>query len=335
MPSKRSKIFGPTKEAAQIEWSKVFSKQLMREENIPTAKYKTFIDIALAKKYLKKQNFPIVIKSDGLAFGKGVIIAQTHQEAEKTLEDILVKKIFGKSGDQVVIEEFLEGTEISIHALSDGKHVSLFPASQDHKAIYEGNKGPNTGGMGTIAPLPEITNAQLEEIKEKIVIPTIKGMMKKGLPFIGCLFPGLMITKTGIKVIEFNSRFGDPEIESYMRLLETDLFDILNACVDGTLDKQNITWSNKSACTIALASATYPEGSHKGDVIKGLEKVKDKDVVIFHFATKMENGKLVTNGGRVLAITATGKIWMKHSIRHTLLSVKTVFTLRECNTERT
>jgi phosphoribosylformylglycinamidine synthase subunit PurSL len=301
------KIFGASKAAAQIEASKAFAKKLMKEEGIPTAKYETFTDFKKAQKYIQDHSLPIVIKASGLALGKGVIIAQTLGEAEKTLEEIMVKKIFGDSGNEVVIEEFMQGQEVSTHAFSDGEHVALFPTSRDHKPIYEGNLGPNTGGMGTIAPLPEITDKQLEEIKKKIVLPTIKGMKKRGKTFVGCLYPGLMMTKDGPKVVEFNCRFGDPEIESYMRLLETDLFDILNACVEGTLDKQTIKWSKKSACTIALASATYPAGSHKGDIIHGLEKIKDKDIVVFHFGTKKENGQIVTNGGRVLAVTATGK----------------------------
>lgn len=301
------KIFGPSKNAAQIEASKAFAKQLMKEEGIPTATYESFTDYKKAKKYLQNHPLPIVIKASGLALGKGVIIAQTHEEAERTLEDIMVKKIFGNAGSEVVIEEFMQGEEVSIHAFSDGEHVSLFPTSRDHKPIYEGNKGPNTGGMGTIAPLPDVTTEQIENIKKKIVLPAIKGMKKRGMPFVGCLYPGLMMTKDGPKVVEFNCRFGDPEIESYMRILETDLFDILNACVDGTLDKQKIKWSNKFACTIVLASANYPAGSHKGDIIKGLENIKDKDIVTFHFATKQENGNIVSNGGRVLGITATGK----------------------------
>ncbi|MBI5122523.1 phosphoribosylamine--glycine ligase [Candidatus Roizmanbacteria bacterium] len=305
--TKKLKIFGPTKEAAQIEASKAFAKKLMKENNIPTAKYETFTDFTKAKKYIQKQPLPIVIKASGLALGKGVIIAKTLEEAKKTLEDIMVKKIFGDAGSEIIIEEFMEGKEVSIHAFSDGENVVLFPTSRDYKTIFENNIGPNTGGMGTIAPLPAIIDKQLEEIKNTIVIPAIKGMKNHGTPFVGCLYPGLMMTKDGPKVVEYNCRFGDPEIESYMRLLETDLFDILTACLDGTLDKQKITWSKNSACCIVLASATYPAGSHKGDIIHGLKKIRDEDIIVFHFATKKENDKLVTNGGRVLGITATGK----------------------------
>ncbi|HEX8931824.1 MAG TPA: phosphoribosylamine--glycine ligase, partial [Patescibacteria group bacterium] len=301
------RIFGANKKAAQIESSKAFAKKLMQDNNIPTAKYETFTDFAQAQKYITKQALPIVIKASGLALGKGVIIAKTFAEAEDALRDIMVKKIFGEAGNEVIIEDFLEGQEVSIHAFSDGEHVALFPTSRDHKAIYEGNLGPNTGGMGTIAPVPEVTNTLIEEIKNRIVLPAINGMRKRGIPFVGCLYPGIMLTKDGPKVVEFNSRFGDPEMESYMRLLETDLYDILNACVDGTLNKQKIKWSKKSACTIVLASKGYPESSRKDDEIFGLDKIKDKDIVIFHFATKKEKDKIVTNGGRVLGVSAIGK----------------------------
>jgi phosphoribosylamine---glycine ligase len=302
------KIFGPTKEAARIEWSKSFAKKLMKEENIPTAKYQTFTSSHAAKKYLQKHEFPVVIKASGLALGKGVVIANDLKEALSTIDDIMVKKVFGASGAEVVIEEFLEGREISIHVFSDGKTYSMFPTARDHKPIYDGNKGPNTGGMGTIAPVRGVSKKDLEEIKEKIVIPALEGLKKRGTPFTGCLYPGLMLTKDGPKVIEFNSRFGDPEMESYMRLLKTDIFDILLACIEGNLSQLKIKWSNKYACCIVLASAGYPASSHKGDIIYGLEKAwKKKDIEVFHFATKKEKGKIVTNGGRVLGVTATGK----------------------------
>jgi len=300
------KIFGATKEAAQIESSKAFAKELMKNEGIPTAKYETFTDAKKAKAYVKKHGAPIVIKASGLALGKGVVVAQTLDEALIAVDDAMVNKVFGEAGSEVVIEEFMEGKEVSIHAFSDGEHVVLFPTSRDHKPIFEGNKGPNTGGMGTIAPLPEITKEQLEEIKKKIVLPAIKGMKKRGTPFVGCLYPGLMITKDGPKVVEFNCRFGDPEMESYMRLLDSDLFEFLHACVEGTLDQIKVTWSKKSACCIIIASAGYPASSHKGDVLYGLDKVA-KDVVVMHMGTKQDGDNVVTNGGRVVGVTAVGK----------------------------
>lgn len=302
------RIFGPTKEAAKIEWSKAFAKALMEEQKIPTAKYKTFTNAASAKNYIKNQKLPVAIKASGLALGKGVVIANDQKEAMQAIDDAMVKKVFGEAGSEVVIEEFLEGKEISIHVFTDGKTYSIFPTARDHKPIYDGNKGPNTGGMGTIAPVPGISKKDIEDIKEKIVEPALEGLRKKGTPFTGCLYPGLMMTKAGPKVIEFNSRFGDPEMESYMRLLDSDLFEILDSCAEGTLDRVKIKWSEKSACCVVLTSAGYPASSHKGDVVKSLEKYKNsRDIEIFHFATKLENDQIVTNGGRVLGVTATGK----------------------------
>ena len=227
-------VFGPTKAAAEIEWSKSFAKQFMKEAGIPTAAYQVFTDIEKAKSYIKTQPLPLVIKASGLAFGKGVVIAGSMQEAEIVLEDMMGDKIFGESGTKVVIEEFLEGQEISIHAFSDGEHVVLFPPAQDHKRIGERDAGPNTGGMGTVAPVPFVTEIQMKKIADQVVVPTIVALKKRGRLFKGILFPGIMLTKTGPKVIEFNARFGDPETQSYMRILETDLVDILMACIDGT-----------------------------------------------------------------------------------------------------
>ncbi len=304
---KRLKIFGPTKEAAKIEWSKSFAKDLMKDEKIPTAKFSTFKNAADAKTYLKNHTFPVVIKASGLALGKGVIIARSLDQALGTINELMVKKIFGEAGNEVVIEEFLQGKEISIHVFSDGNIFSIWPASRDHKPIHDGNLGPNTGGMGTIAPVPDITKNDLETIKKKIVEPALNGLKKKGIPFVGCLYPGLMMTKDGPKVIEFNSRFGDPEMESYMRLLQTDFYDILVACVEGNLSELNIKWAKQSACCIILASPGYP-GSYKKNIeIHGLNNIKNEDIFVFHFATKKANGKILTNGGRVLGITAIGK----------------------------
>jgi phosphoribosylamine--glycine ligase len=213
------------------------------------------------------------------------------------------EKLFGTAGDEIVIEEYLEGKEISVHAFCDGEHAVMFPASQDHKRIFDGDRGANTGGMGTIASIPWVTDVQMQEIKEKIVLPTLIALKKRGRSFKGILFPGIMITKDGPKVIEFNARFGDPETQSYMRILGTDLADILLACIDGTLGKQEIKWSKKSACCVVCASGGYPGAYEKGKTIRGLEKV-DKNIVIFHAGTKIINGEIVTNGGRVLGITA-------------------------------
>ena len=300
-------IFGPTKKASQIEWSKVFSKDLMRETGVPTAMYETFTDVEKARDYLKKQKMPVVIKASGLALGKGVIIAKTLEEAEGALEEIMVKKVFGEAGVEVVIEEFLKGEEVSVHVFSDGETVSVFPASRDHKSIFEGNRGPNTGGMGTVAPAA-LTNEKLEEMEQMIVSPIIRGMKKMDIVYTGILYPGIMMTDTGEKVLEFNSRFGDPETQSYMRILKTDLFDIMMSCCTGSLEKIKIEWEDKFACCVILASEGYPGSYKKGVVIEGLEEVeRDRDIVVFHAGTKSVDGKICTNGGRVLGVTATGK----------------------------
>lgn len=299
------KVFGPTKEASEIEWSKVFAKDFMKKENIPTAKYETFNDPILAKEYVKEQSLPVVIKASGLALGKGVIIAQTIDEANEAIDQIMVAKNFGDAGNEVVIEEYLTGIEISTHAFCDGENIAMFPLSQDRKRVFENDEGPNTGGMGTIAPVSDITQDQVDEIEEKIIRPTIKSLEKMGRTFKGILFPGIMITKDGPKVIEFNARFGDPETQSYMRILETDLVDILLSCIDGTLDQQKIVWSEKCACCIVLASGGYPRNYEKGKEIKGLN-IKKEGIEVFHAGTKNNEGKIVTNGGRVLGVTNIG-----------------------------
>lgn len=301
-------IFGATKEASQIESSKAFAKKLMVDEHIPTATYETFSDYTKAREYIVKHPFPLVIKASGLALGKGVVVANTIKEAEKALTDMLVNNKFGKAGDTVVVEEYLEGNEISMHVVSDGEKFIVFPPSRDHKPIFDKNLGPNTGGMGTIAPVPNISEQQIEEINKRIIVPLIKGMRQRGIPFKGLLYPGLMMTKQGPKVIEVNSRFGDPEAESYMRLLKSDLFEILYQSATGKLTDTPIEWLNQSACCIVLAAAGYPGEYKKGEIIYGIDRVEkeDKDIVVFHFATKRENGNLVTNGGRVLGVTAVG-----------------------------
>ena len=302
------RIWGPTKNAAKLEWSKAFAKNFMERHNLPTAKFKVFTEYDEAKKYVEEKSFPVVIKASGLALGKGVIIAQTKEEALETLENILVKKVFGEAGDEVIIEEFLSGPEISIHVFSDGISYQIFPTSQDHKRIGENDIGLNTGGMGTIAPISFVSIEQFKEIEEKIVVPTLKGMKEEGNSFEGLLYPGLMLTKNGAKIIEYNSRFGDPETETYMRLLDTDLLDIFNAIVDKKLSGVEIKWKKCFACNIVLASGGYPEKYEKGKIISGIpEAEKEKDVIVFHAGTKYdENKNLVTNGGRVLGISATG-----------------------------
>ncbi|MEK7471325.1 MAG: phosphoribosylamine--glycine ligase [Patescibacteria group bacterium] len=301
------RIFGPTKQASKIEWSKAFSKNFMHQHNLLTAKFEIFNNFEKAKKYISEQSFPVVIKASGLALGKGVIICQNLEEANEALENMFIKKVFGDAGSIVVIEEFLTGPEISIHAFSDGKNYKMFPTSQDHKKIGENNTGLNTGGMGTIAPLPFVTDKLLKNIEKDIVIPTIESMNKDDNPFLGVIYPGLMLTKDGPKILEYNARFGDPETQTYMRLLDTDILDIFNACVDEKLDQIEINWSKKFACTIVLASGGYPENYEKGKVISGIEEAEmQSDIVVFHAGTKIVRQDLTTNGGRVLGVSAIG-----------------------------
>jgi phosphoribosylamine--glycine ligase len=303
------KIFGPTKGAAQLEWSKAFSKDFMVENGIPTATYKTFTDPILAKEYLSNAQFPLVVKASGLALGKGVLICQTRDDALKAVAEIMESHVFGNAGNEIVIEEFLQGVEVSTHAFSDGKTHVLFPVSQDHKRIGEGNTGLNTGGMGTVAPVPGLPKILLDKIDTDVVQSTLLGMEKRGAAYTGVLYPGLMLTETGPKVLEYNARFGDPETQVYMRLLETDLIDITLACTNGTLKDLSISWNTGAAANIVIASGGYPESYEKGKVISGIEEAeKIPGVIVFHAGTKRsENGELVTNGGRVLGVSAVGE----------------------------
>lgn len=301
------RIFGPTKAAAELEWSKAYAKDFMARHHIPTAEFKVFNALEHAQEHIRKVGAPIVIKASGLALGKGVFVCKTLPEAEHALTEIFVNKIFGDAGNEVVIEEFLSGPEISIHAISDGKTYQIFPVAQDHKTIFENGNGPNTGGMGTIAPVPWLSEDELEIIEDTIIRPTLEGLKKDGRPFTGILFPGLMMTPTGPKVIEFNARFGDPEAESYMRILKTDLVEIAQACIDKKLDKLKIEWEAGAACTIILASGGYPDAYERGKEITGIaEAEKIPNVLVFHCGTAEKDGKLVTNGGRVLAVSARG-----------------------------
>jgi phosphoribosylamine--glycine ligase len=300
------RIFGPTKAASEVEWSKAFAKNFMAKHNLPTAKFQTFIDFEKAKKYLSEQNFPIVIKASGLALGKGVVISSTREEAEATLYDMMVKKVFGEAGMEVVIEEFIVGPEVSLHSFSDSKTHSMFPIAQDHKKIGEGDSGQNTGGMGTIAPVPFLRSDAGVELEKEIIGPTLAGLRKDGRDFNGVLFPGLILANDGPKILEFNARFGDPETQTYMRLLETDLLDVVDACIDGTLENVEIKWSKKSACTIVLASGGYPLSYEKGKRISGIEEAEaDPSVIVFHAGTQIES-ELLTSGGRVLGVSAVG-----------------------------
>lgn len=301
------RIWGPTKAASELEWSKAYAKDFMKRHHIPTAEYIVVNDFAKAKFHIEKGRLPIVVKANGLVLGKGVTVAQTKEEAINALQKIMIDKIFGASGNEVVIEEYLSGIEISIHAISDGKNYKIFPSSQDHKRIFDGDTGPNTGGMGVIAPLPFVDNELMARIEKEIIEPAILGMKKEGRPFVGCLYPGIMLTREGPKVFEFNARLGDPEAETYMRLLETDFLDIVDASIDGKLDELEIKWNDMSACNIALASPGYPGDYEKGKEISGIDEAEmQSDIIVFHAGTKNQENKLVTNGGRVLGVSSVG-----------------------------
>ena len=298
--------FGPTKAAAQIEASKVFAKDLMKQHNIPTASYEVFDDPAKALSYIEQKNeYPVVIKADGLALGKGVIIAADHDEAKEGLKEIMEDKVFGASGNQVVVEEFLTGPEVSVLAFVDGKTVVPMVSSMDHKRALDGDKGLNTGGMGTVAPNPYYTPEVAQQCMERIFLPTVKAMQEMGRPFKGCLYFGLMITPKGPYVIEYNSRFGDPETQVVLELLESDLVEIMQAVYEGTLTPEMVRFSSQKAACVIIASGGYPKSYKKGCPIEGLdEKGQREGVSVYHSGTKLENGTFYSNGGRVLGVTA-------------------------------
>ncbi len=296
--------FGPDAKAARIESSKVFSKHLMEKYGIPTASYAVFEDLDLALAYLDTVPLPTVIKADGLALGKGVIIAQTRQEAKSAVTDMLQKGKFGKSGSRVVIEEFLTGPEVSVLAFTDGHVVRPMVSSMDHKRIGEGDVGLNTGGMGTIAPNPYYTEPMAQRCMDEIFLPTVRAMAAEGCPFKGCLYFGLMLTPNGPKVIEYNCRFGDPETQVVLPLLDTDLLTIMEAVEQETLDRLDIQWKNQAAACVILASGGYPESYEKGKPITFTASLP-RHTSCYHAGTRQTDGTLVTSGGRVLGITAT------------------------------
>lgn len=302
------KTFGPRANAAILEGSKVFSKALMKKYGIPTAGYETFTDADKAIEYIKAQNsYPAVIKCDGLALGKGVIIAKDFDEAKAAVNSMLLDGKFGKSGSEIVVEEFMTGPEVTVLAFTDGKTVKPMISSMDHKRANDNDEGLNTGGMGTIAPNPCYTDEFKAECMEKIFKPTIAAMQAEGRPFKGCLYFGLMLTPNGAKVVEYNCRFGDPETQVVLPLLETDLVDIMDAVWEERLDSLDIKWSDKSCACVVIASGGYPEKYETGKVISGLdEKGQSPLAYVYHAGTKLEGGKFLTAGGRVLGVTATG-----------------------------
>jgi len=302
------KIFGPRAKAAQLESSKAFAKEFMRRHGIPTADYREFTDSAEALDFCRSAKYPLVVKADGLALGKGVIIAQNLAEAEGAVRMCLVDGAFGVAGKRIVIEEFLEGVECSLHALVDGSSYLLLPDCRDHKKAFDGNLGPNTGGMGTISPSGSVDEALRARICREILDPFLAGIQKDGLAFRGMLFPGLMLTAEGPKVLEFNCRWGDPETQVLVRRLNSVLLPLLEATVEGSLSASEPEWDARAAVCVILASGGYPGSYEKGKSILGLESVAESnEVVVFHAGTKAVDGQILTNGGRVLGVTALGQ----------------------------
>jgi phosphoribosylamine--glycine ligase len=301
------KAFGPNADAAQLEASKAFAKDMMIAAGIPTAAYGEFTDLASAKAYVEEQGAPIVVKADGLAAGKGVTVARTLEEAMAALDEIFVDNAFGEAGSKVVIEEFLDGEEASYLAFTDGKTVLPMVTSQDHKPAYDNDEGPNTGGMGAYSPAPVVTDEIFNFATDKIAYPLIKTMAEKGITFKGIIYAGLMITKDGPKVLEFNARFGDPETQPVLSRLKSDIVPVFLACVDQTLDKVEIEWNENPTVCVVMASGGYPKSYKKGYAIEGIADADDLDgVKVFHAGTETVDGKTVNTGGRVLGVTACG-----------------------------
>jgi phosphoribosylamine--glycine ligase len=301
-------VFGPSQAAARMEGSKTFSKDFMARHSIPTAAYENFTDLESAQKYLDSVEHPVVIKADGLAAGKGVIIPSSKAEAQQALSSMMADREFGDAGSSVVIEELLVGDEISILSLCDGETILSLPPAQDHKRIGDGDTGPNTGGMGTYAPTPLVSAEQLDEIERTVLKPTLDGMKAEGMPFVGCLFTGLMLTQAGPRVLEYNVRFGDPETQSVLPLLKSDLAELMYAATVGSLSKHKLDIAAGSACTVVMAAGGYPGSYAKGTPLKFAEPEEKGGQYVFHAGTKRKSdGSLETSGGRVIASTAVGK----------------------------
>lgn len=301
-------VFGPSKAAAQLEGSKAFSKELMAKYDIPTAFFKVCEDIETAKAYVEEKGAPIVVKADGLAAGKGVVVAMTKEEALEAIDDMMADQKFGNAGARVVLEEFMEGEEASLLAFTDGKTVVPMIAAQDHKRIFDNDEGPNTGGMGTYAPAPVMTDVLRLKATERVLKPVVAAMAQEGTPYQGCLYAGLMINGDSVKVVEFNCRFGDPETQVILPLLDGDLAEIMLACATGTLDEVEVAWSDKAAVCVVMASGGYPGSYENGKEITGLAEANDDEAtVVFHAGTKLVDGKIVTAGGRVLGVTSVDK----------------------------
>ncbi len=302
------KCFGPTAKAAQLEGSKSFCKDFMIRHHIPTAAYQSFTDKDLAIAYINQQGAPIVVKADGLAAGKGVIVAQTVAEAIAAVENMLSGNVFGEAGNRVVVEEFLEGEEASFIVIADGKNALPMATSQDHKARDNGDKGPNTGGMGAYSPAPVVTKDIHDLVMQDVINPTLKGMADDGLPYTGFLYAGLMISKdNSVKVLEYNCRFGDPETQPIMMRMKSDLVELCNAALEGNLDKTTSDWDGRAALGVVIAAGGYPDTYQKGDIISGLSNTNQADKKIFHAGTQQQGDNIVTSGGRVLCACALGE----------------------------
>ena len=301
------KIFGPDQEAARLEGSKAFAKEILQENSIPTASFATFSDASSAKRYLAKHPPPYVVKADGLAAGKGVIICADRKEAEIAVDDILVRRLFGEAGDQLVIEEFLQGEEASFMALTDGEHILPLASSQDHKRVFDRDRGPNTGGMGAYSPAPVVTPGIHNRILDEILKPLLRGLRNKGVRYRGVIYVGLMITESGPEVLEFNARFGDPECQPIVMRLNSDLVPLLEAAIEGRLDQVKAEWHQDAAVCVVVCAQGYPGHYEKGREIRGLEKLQGwQRGFVFHAGTADKQGRVLTSGGRVLGVTALG-----------------------------
>ncbi len=305
--AKDLRVFGPSAQAAELEGSKVFCKDLMKKYGIPTGGYRVFESPESAQDYVQTRKEKLVVKADGLAAGKGVILCDDGQAAAQAIQTIMQDKAFGEAGDRIVVEEFLEGQEVSLLAFTDGKTVLPLDSAQDHKAALDGDLGPNTGGMGAYSPAPVFTEALKHEVMATVMLPTVEAMRMEGRPFQGILYAGLMLTANGPKVLEFNARFGDPETQPLLMRMQSDIAPLFEACIDGTLDQQEVEWKLQSAVCVVMAAGGYPGAYAKGTVIHGLEAAGQlADVQVFHAGTKSSAGNVVTNGGRVLGVTALG-----------------------------
>ena len=319
----KMRIFGPTRSAAELEGSKVFAKGFTQRHKIPTAEFKTFSDPELARQYINSQSAPLVVKADGLAAGKGALVCHTQEDAFEAINEIMIKRAFGEAGEKVVIEQYLEGEEASVLVITDSNMFVCLTPAQDHKPIFDGDLGPNTGGMGAYAPAPVVDEQMSKIIEERLVYWTIKGMVEEGRPYKGVLYFGLMITEDGPKLIEYNCRFGDPETQAVLPLLETDLVDLMNAVIDNKLSDIKIEQNRKHAVCVVMSSAGYPGSYEKGKTILGLNREFGPDTVIFHAGTKLDDKQIVTNGGRVLGVTSVGNT-IEEAVKSAYTTVGTI-----------